>query len=612
MKKTFGALAIVMILLLSVCVAACDNEPITQTPDELSFNVSYDANGGQGTAPAKVKYEAGDTFRVAGYTIFSNPGKYMSSWNDGVKEVVPGSEYIMPSRDVVFKAVWDDITDETVFNVTFDIGEANGTAPQSANYHAGEKFYIPDASSFNLNGHRFIKWHEEVENKDYLPGDLYTMPNNSVLFTAKWEDISNTSERLLTYLKGNPNATGDVPEPQIHSQGDVITIADFEPYSLEEYYFLGWTYNGQLYHTGDILVMPDSDVALVATWGLIGDRFAITFVSDGSQGVGPSRRYFDPDNTDEEFFMPGKCDLVRPGYEFLGWSDGKNYYDVGDSVSIEDLYTCLAQDFVYRYNKAQPSIQEILGKDAITLRARWKCEDTSSIDGDWRFGTYIGGNSDDDNLSVHDFENIFVNFNISIKTMSDKSLRVVFRVANINTNGHDNYSDMLVNSFTWGIFTPVEGRPNEYRSSYGGAEDGGTTLIFEEGKMTYKTRVDICEFTDRVAPDKIEEKIDPNNVKGHVYAWKSGSWTITERFDEEYNAEDDSYKGSCDDVNSPDEAHYNKDYFIVGSYIVCHYNIESGSGEEEGYRYFWFNEKGELCALLANDPINLHVFELIS
>ncbi|MCR8643641.1 S-layer homology domain-containing protein, partial [Paenibacillus sp. N1-5-1-14] len=79
------------------------------------YSVTYDVNGGTGSAPAGTEKEAGEGFTVAGHETMTAPeGKQFKVWNtnaDGSGDgYVAGSEVTMPANNLTLYAIW--ATDE--------------------------------------------------------------------------------------------------------------------------------------------------------------------------------------------------------------------------------------------------------------------------------------------------------------------------------------------------------------------------------------------------------------------------------------------------------------------------------------------------------------------
>lgn len=99
-RKLFCSVAAALFLcLIAGAAAACTNEK--------TYAVTYAANGGSGTAPVTEHYEAGKTFTVKADSTFTYEGYTFKAWNDGTKDVLAGTTYTMPERDVTFTAQWE-------------------------------------------------------------------------------------------------------------------------------------------------------------------------------------------------------------------------------------------------------------------------------------------------------------------------------------------------------------------------------------------------------------------------------------------------------------------------------------------------------------------------
>ena len=70
------------------------------------------------------------------------------------------------------------------YAVKFDCGSAEGVPPVKVNTEAGDTFYVPGCSMSN-GRNKFYGWYDGE--KIYRAGDKFTMPTNSVTFTAIWQ-----------------------------------------------------------------------------------------------------------------------------------------------------------------------------------------------------------------------------------------------------------------------------------------------------------------------------------------------------------------------------------------------------------------------------------------
>ncbi|MCH5154391.1 MAG: InlB B-repeat-containing protein [Clostridiales bacterium] len=76
--------------------------------DAVKYHVTYNLNGGTGTAPTEVDRAKGEKFPVKSADGITNGDKSFDGWHDGNKKYMPGEEYTMPENNVVFTAQWKD------------------------------------------------------------------------------------------------------------------------------------------------------------------------------------------------------------------------------------------------------------------------------------------------------------------------------------------------------------------------------------------------------------------------------------------------------------------------------------------------------------------------
>ena len=105
-----------------------------------SATVSYNANGGSGSAMDVTKANADDK-AVPSACTYTFPGKYFTGWKDGSgNDYAPGTEYTFESNTVLY-AQWADATLESI---------TVNTAPSKVLYAVGETF-DPTGLKLNLN-----------------------------------------------------------------------------------------------------------------------------------------------------------------------------------------------------------------------------------------------------------------------------------------------------------------------------------------------------------------------------------------------------------------------------------------------------------------------------
>lgn len=191
-NKLFAVLAAT--LAATFLFAACNDKPDDGgKPEEpVKYTVTYTAGEGSGTVPSGGSYVAGATFELPAANGLSKEGYVFDKWSDGENTYAVGATYTMPAKNVTFAATWKDDgsgetpTPPTKYTVTFGGGEdAEGTAPTGGSYEEGATFDIPAADGLVKDGFVFVCW--TYNETDYNVGDVFTMPADNVVFTAKWE-----------------------------------------------------------------------------------------------------------------------------------------------------------------------------------------------------------------------------------------------------------------------------------------------------------------------------------------------------------------------------------------------------------------------------------------
>ena len=105
--KKFISVVMAALMAVSLCaLAACDDD---KDKAPVKYTVTYDANGGEGTAPAAESYEEGATVTVKPATTFTRDGYAFTKWNDGTADIAAGATFKMPAKNVTLKAQWEEV-----------------------------------------------------------------------------------------------------------------------------------------------------------------------------------------------------------------------------------------------------------------------------------------------------------------------------------------------------------------------------------------------------------------------------------------------------------------------------------------------------------------------
>ena len=164
-------------------------------PAAPTYAVSFDANGGTGTAPVVEDTAEGNTFILP-----PNPYTYdnhtFTGWKcdaDGKIYKAGEDTYTMPAKAVKFTAQWK----QDKYNVKFDGGSGTtGEAPAATMWAPGQTVAMLSENTLKKDGYTFVGW--SYNSTTYKPGETFTMPENDVTFTAVWQENA----------KPNPNPGG--------------------------------------------------------------------------------------------------------------------------------------------------------------------------------------------------------------------------------------------------------------------------------------------------------------------------------------------------------------------------------------------------------------------
>ena len=137
-------------------------------------SVTYDLDGGSGTAPKQDPVAEGGSFIAAKYSG-TKAGLSFGGWTYGGKTYQPGDKVVVGAEDVVMKAKW-------IYIVTFDV-QGHGLEPLSIHVLPGEKVIEPKAPT--EDGYTFDGWFKDkgFVNKWNFRTDTVTQ---SITLYAKW------------------------------------------------------------------------------------------------------------------------------------------------------------------------------------------------------------------------------------------------------------------------------------------------------------------------------------------------------------------------------------------------------------------------------------------
>lgn len=321
-----------------------------------SYNVVYVSNG-QTVNTASYKYEA-DISNAGGYVPTTKPvGKedyVFAGWYDdpnGQQEHVFKGK-TMPAQNITVYAKWVPPT----YTVTlYDqdgkmiaLGtDSEGNPIYSLTVAKGAKFDESQVPTITLDeGETFLGW----TLKDGTPFNLDTEINRDYELHAR---VGSQKGYSVKY-DGNGATSGDAPiDDTKYAEGSYADVKLPGGLAKADKVFLGWATvaanPATIYQPGDKLPIDASMatngiITLYAVWGDKPVQTKLTY--NANFGETPAEKVCELENNATVTILDyGNAELglpLRPGYEFLGWSENPNatetdkLYKAGDQIIVDE------------------------------------------------------------------------------------------------------------------------------------------------------------------------------------------------------------------------------------------------------------------------------------
>ena len=310
---------------------------------DLTYNISYNANGGSGAPSSQTKYY--DKWLTLSSQKPIRTGYTFKGWSTSSTATKasyqPGDNYTSNS-DATLYAVWE----RTQYNISYNANGGSGAPSAQSKYH-GSTLTLRSAKP-TRTGYIFKGWSTSstATKASYQPGDNYTSNSNVTLY-AVWEKIQYN----ISY---DANGGSGAPSDQSKYYGSTLTLRSAKP-TRTGYIFKGWSTSSTAtkasYQPGDNYT-SNSNVTLYAVWEKI--QYNISYDANGGSGAPSDQsKYYDSTLT----LRSGKP--TREGYIFKGWSTRSTAlsadYQPGASYSSNSnltLYAVWEQIKCYVYYNA--------------------------------------------------------------------------------------------------------------------------------------------------------------------------------------------------------------------------------------------------------------------
>ncbi len=274
-----------------------------------SYEITFDANGGQGGAVYNLDFGASLTAPVV-----SREGYEFAGWNPEVPSTVP-------AQDATYVAQWDIYT----YTITFKL--ENGEDDVIVSVDHGE---MPEApTGFSKEGYSFDGWDKTI-----------VEATEDAIYTAQWAVNAYTVSFNLN------GGEGTAPADQSGAPGTEVILPEQGDIVREHYNFLGWALTADATEALDSYSVGDADATLYAVWAKIPVEFFTKPDSDLiiDTSAGNIILGIKPGTSQEEF----EENLVGVhGNGELRFSENDGRFGTGRKVELIDLDTEEVLDTYY-------------------------------------------------------------------------------------------------------------------------------------------------------------------------------------------------------------------------------------------------------------------------
>ncbi|MGL4909539.1 MAG: InlB B-repeat-containing protein [Bacteroidales bacterium] len=375
MKKHFQLLALIALVISAISFNSCrkdkNNDDANGGDTATSYTVTFDANGGGGTAPAPITAKKGEAVTLPtseGMTAPEGKPNFLG-WDikkDAISATFAAGAELTTDADITLYAIWSD---KVIYTVTFDANDGAGTAPAPMIVEKEASITLPAQGTMTAPEGKpnFAGWDTDkaATTATFAAKADYTPTANITLY-AIWTAGSTATSFTVTFdING---ATGEVPKAKVVQRGEALKFPSTD--ELDEMTapedkpnFVGWNTTADATESL-IIYIPTKDITLYAIWTDKTPIYTVTFDLNGGSGTVPSPI---PVASGEEITIPGQGAMIAPNntdkYVLKGWDEDKNATRPEDVE--DDSYNPNAN--LYLYAIWGTSFLRELQEDYITL-----------------------------------------------------------------------------------------------------------------------------------------------------------------------------------------------------------------------------------------------------
>lgn len=293
----------------------------TATWTAIARTVTYDINGGTGSAPATLTGRTIGQIVTLDSTSATKAGYTFGGWTINSVIYPAGASFTIGNGDVAPVAVWNPATYVISYNGN---GSTGGTVPGSGTFTTGGSYTAStNTGTLAKTGFTFVGWNTTAngDGTNYLEGATNVTATSDLILYAKYSAASYTVSYDLN------GATSSQPSQSPVQFGSTFTVASAATQTGKT--FTGWSDGANTYGGGSTYTMGSANVILAATWA--NQLYAVTYALNGGTGASaPNQISLSSSDT----FTVQSTAATKSGYSFGGWSNGTNTFQANATYNM--------------------------------------------------------------------------------------------------------------------------------------------------------------------------------------------------------------------------------------------------------------------------------------